>query len=253
MTKKQLDLENGDRSAVIPWAKHWKRVSLQCKFPRSAASLDVPSFTLSSPCIMSGGHPNLSLTERCYVLTRQSSTVEEEGYTRTPETCDAYWQLVQSGEEVVSEEEAASEMEDDEKSPEAENDVVPSDLAVTSPQMTKNTVWSPEEYENLLSLLKEQRAFEEKKGLEPLEGKKFWVQVAESHRESGYDRTFEGCKTFWNKQGRERSGFDERAKFTDASTAQSSISKSNVIESKPASVSAWSSVNGAAEESGKWS
>src|SRR6202044_2421948 len=108
-----------------------------------------------------------------------------------------------------------------------EEDVNPPDLTVTSPQMSKNTVWSPEEYENLLGLLKARRELEEKQGLEQLEGRNLWVDIAQSHKASGYDRTFEGCKTFWNKQGRAKSGFDERAKQTDSTTAQSSTTESN--------------------------
>ena len=178
------------------------------------------------------------------LLTPRSSIVAEEGFEKSPDNCDAYWQLIQSGEEAVS------EMEGDDRSPEVEEDVPTPDLAVTSPQVSKNTIWSLEEYENLLSLLKARRDLEEKNELEPLEGKKFWLDIAQSHRGSGYDRTFEACKTFWNKQGRERSGFDERAKYTDPGAGQSSTTKSNIVELKPSRASSWSMVNGAVEEPG---
>jgi hypothetical protein len=50
MTEEQLELEAADRSATMPWARHWKRVSERLK---------------------------------------------ENGYTRTVDACDAYWNLVQ--------------------------------------------------------------------------------------------------------------------------------------------------------------
>jgi hypothetical protein len=208
MTKKQLDLEKSNSSAIIPWAKHWKKVSLQ---------------------------------------------LEQSGYDRTPDNCAAYWLLVESGEEMISEMEEDEDdqpLEDDRppednQSPGAAENILPSDLAVTSPQTSKASLWSLEEYENLLRLLKARRELEETKELEQLEGKKFWTEIAQSHKNSGYDRSFEACKTFWNKQGRERSGYDERVKpSTSLNTTQSSTTKS-IDESKPSSVSLWSSVNAA--------
>jgi hypothetical protein len=50
MTEEQLELEETDPSAVMSWAKHWKRVSERLK---------------------------------------------ENGYTRSVDACDAYWNLVQ--------------------------------------------------------------------------------------------------------------------------------------------------------------
>ena len=212
MTKKQLDVEKSNSSAIIPWAKHWKKVSLQ---------------------------------------------LEESGYDRTPDNCAAYWLLVESGEELVSEMEEDEEDQppEDNQSLEADENMLPSDLAVTSPQTSKASLWSLEEYENLLGLLKARRELEETKKLEQLEGKKFWTEIAQSHKNNGYDRSFEACKTFWNKQGRERSGYDERVKpSTNSSSIQSSTTKSNGAESKPSSMSLWSSVNATEfEEPSKYS
>lgn len=171
-----------------------------------------------------------------------SLQLREEGYERTPDNCSAYWDLVETDWDLVETgAEIASEIEGEDEDDRSE-DVVPSDLAVTSPQTSKTSLWSPEEYENLFGLLKARRELEEKKGLEQLEGKKLWTEISESHKSSGYDRTFEGCRTFWFKQGRERSGWDEREKLA---TARKSIAKSKASP-------LWSSVNGSGvEESSK--
>lgn len=186
MTKKQLDLEQTDPSAVIPWAKHWKKVSLQ---------------------------------------------LDESGYDRTPDKCEAYWLLVESSAEI--EIELGSEMEeaeadDDDQSPEAddrvddEEDNLPSGLGVISSQAASSfSIWSLEEYENLLRLLKARRELEETQGLETLLGFKFWREISRLHRASGFDRTVEACKTFWRKQGRDRSGYNERVNSSCTSTKSS--------------------------------
>jgi hypothetical protein len=183
MTKNQLDLETANPSAVIPWAKHWKKVSLQ---------------------------------------------LEENGYDRTPDNCAAYWLLVENDAQTASEMEEEDEDEDD-KTPEADSKsdneaMLPSGLAVTSPQASsKTSIWSAEEFENLLRLLRARRELEESRGLELLSGLKLWTEIAQSHRESGFDRTLEACKTFWNKQGRERSGYDERVKLSSTSSTLSHV------------------------------
>ena len=172
-----------------------------------------------------------------------SLQLEEQGYDRTVDNCVAYWDLVEnveSGSDIDGEDE-----DEGHRSPESE-DVRSSDLAVTSPQVSKTSLWSPDEYENLFGLLKARRELEEKKGLEHLEGKKLWTEIAESHKRSGYDRSFEACRTFWFKQGRERSGWDEREKPTNQNV-QPSTAKASGAESN-----SWSSINGSGvQESSK--
>jgi hypothetical protein len=234
MTKNQLDIEKQDQSNVIPWAKHWKRVSLQ---------------------------------------------LDESGYVRTPDNCAAYWLLVENdvigdasglgGEEDEDDEDQSLR---DDQSP-AVNDgtnekSIP--LAAASPQTPSKTLslWSLEEYENLMRLLKGRRQLEADQGLEMLTGSKLWIEITQLHKASGFDRSWEACKTFWSKQGRDRSGYDERVKLsptmpsipptiqpiaesntTNSSTKSSANSSTN--PSKPSSLSSlWSTVNEAeAEES----
>ena len=187
MTKKQLDLEKVDRSNVIPWATHWKRVSLQ---------------------------------------------LEESGYDRTPDNCASYWQLIENGSEPDV---SASEMEDEaDENEDDENHALEVEvgergvgdfpaLAASRPQSSsKTSSWSVEEYENLLALLKRRRELEEKNGLERTSAVKMWTDIARLHMESGYDRSMDACKSFWNYQGRDRSGFDERVERTNSSRTNSS-------------------------------
>lgn len=189
LTKKQLDLEKADQSNVIPWAKHWKKVSLQ---------------------------------------------LDESGYVRTPDNCAAYWLLIENdviddslglGDDASAMDDAEDDLPADDTNEDAKD--LHSHLAVTSPQMSKVNppVWSPEEYESLLRLLKERRQLEADQGLEMLTGSKLWIEITQSHKANGFDRSYEACKTFWNKQGRDRSGYDERIK-PSPSISRSAVSSS---------------------------
>ena len=222
MTKKQLELEEADPANVIPWPKHWKKVSLQ---------------------------------------------LDESGYVRTPNNCDAYWQLVEND---VMEDPSGLGGEDDgalddvdeggerpEAKPRVDNEeVLPSRLGVASPQASSKTgLWSLEEYESLLSLLRARRQLEAREGLEILTGTRLWIEITRSHQANGFDRSWEACKTFWNRQGRQRSGYNERVDVSPKSSIQSTIqpisepvatnssTSSNATSNPPSLSSLWSPVN----------
>lgn len=212
MTKKQLELEEADPANVIPWPKHWKKVSLQ---------------------------------------------LDESGYVRTPNNCDAYWQLVEN--DVMEDpsglggedDGALDDVDEGGESPEAkarvenEEEAPASGLAVASPQASSKTgMWSLEEYECLLSLLKARRQLEARERLEILIGSRFWTEISRSHQANGFDRSWEACKTFWSRQGRQRSGYDERVEHSAKSGIQSTIqpiSESSATNSSTSSNAAPSS------------
>jgi hypothetical protein len=198
MTEDQLELEKVDSSSIIPWPRHWKKVSHQ---------------------------------------------LEENGYTRSPEACAAYWTLVQNNSAHAAA--PASGTDTDGQSWEAHGGINDEDYLLvalgdtSTQQSTKVQLWTDEEHENLLRILKARRELEEDNEVEKLSGLQLWTFVSQLHQQSGFDRTWEACKTYWQNAGRSRSGFDERAKPSSKIGTEGRL-----FESKPSSVSSlWSPVN----------
>jgi hypothetical protein len=198
MTEKQLELEKVNPLSIIPWARHWKKVSLQ---------------------------------------------LEEHGYTRSSEACAAYWELLEDNPEHAAGLE--SEISVDDQSCGAiggiDNDgevFLPAAAGETSTQKsTKVHLWTNEEHENLFRLLAARRELEEKNGLEKLSGLKLWTEIAKSHQQSGFDRTWEACNIYWSIYGSSQSGFDERSKPSGNAGTESTTSKPSSLSSL------WSPVN----------
>jgi hypothetical protein len=193
MTEDQLELEKVDPSSIIPWPRHWKRVSHQ---------------------------------------------LQENGYTRSPEACAAYWILVQNNSAHAAA--PASETDADGQPWEEHGGIDDEDYLVvalgdtSTQQSTKLHLWTDDEHENLLRILKASRD-----GVEKLSGHQLWTFVSQLHQQSGFDRTWEACETYWQNGGRSRSGFDERAK-----PSSNAGTESRLFESKQSSVSSiWSPVN----------
>lgn len=195
MTAKQLQLEKADPSAIIPWARHWTKVSLQ---------------------------------------------LEEHGYTRSSEACAAYWELIEDNPEHALRLESqingdnqpwgAIEEEDD-------GDDSGDTAKQQKQKSTKVYPWTNEEHENLFRLLMARRELEEKSGLERLSGIKLWTHIAQSHQKSGFDRSWEECKTYCSNYGGLQSGFDEGSKTSANAGTESTASNSSTLSSL------WSPVN----------
>jgi len=145
LTNEQLDLEKKDASKVIPWAKHWVNVSdrLHKKgYSRTAAAClgywkrtvgaQKANEKAAGPRWDDAEHQILlGMTEDQLVLEetdptavmswakhwkRVSERLKENGFTRSVDACDAYWNLVQDKSPLAAG--AGDDLDDDSLSPE---------------------------------------------------------------------------------------------------------------------------------------
>jgi hypothetical protein len=166
--------------------------------------------------------------------------LKEQGYDRTLDNCRAYWDLINGENGAIGS--GIDGDNDDDRSSEFE-DVLPSGRAVTFERAPQRH-WSQDEYENLFATLRQHRELEEDLGLEPLRGQTLWTAIAAKHKENGYDRSYEGCRNFWQRQGRERSGWDESRHFDDRRKRTNQNIHSSTAKPSTAKSKSWSSVNG---------
>jgi hypothetical protein len=245
MVDEQVELEKQDVSNVMSWASLFKICSARLQqhgYERTHSACYM--FYIRTPLEGDEGEahrdtatPDLGDNGPTAAMSPSESSqpvplpLQESGWNKTPVDSSAYWGQFETSAEITSELNEGNP-DDDEQTPEIDGmiandeDHLPPDLVATS--------WSPEEFENLFRLVKE-RCETDKTGVSEFQ---FWNGIADWHRECGFDRTLEACETFWNKRGREWSGYDEQAKLATKSglpNAESRASSSTPTDSSSSS------------------
>jgi hypothetical protein len=271
MTNDQIELEAEDASKMISWAEHWKQVPLRlqehgynrtpnaCRgYWKRVIESQKAKEQAAGPRWDDSEHQILvGVTEEQLKLEKADPSsiipwpqhwkkvtlyLQENGYTRSADSCAAYWMLVQNNSAHAAG--SGSGIDSEGLTWEANgidnDDYPPLALGDTSTQRSvKFKPWTNEEYENLLGHLRARRELEENNRVEKLSGLKLWTIISQLHQQSGFDRTWEACKTYWQNNGRSRSGFDERRRSYSKGGTESRLSKS-----KSSSISSsWSPVN----------
>lgn len=240
-TNKQLALEAQDKSFVIPWAKHWQRVSSSLqengysRTPVACAgywkrTIDAqkadeeaagPKWGDSEHELLIGMTEDQIASETANpaaILTwpqhwkQVSLRLKERGYARSVDMCAAYWRMVETNSLLVARGRARSEarsMED-----QAEMDCDSGSEKETPRKSSKARPWTKSEHDNLARLLKARRNFEEQHDDEELSGAKLWALIARQHQHNGYNRTWEACKRHWHSYERPQSRSKERTTWS---------------------------------------
>lgn len=269
-TNKQLALEAQDKSFVIPWAKHWQRVSSSLqengynRTPSACAgywkrTIDAQKADEEAAGPKWGDSEHeilLSMTEDqiasetanpAAILTwpqhwkQVSLRLKERGYTRSVDMCAAYWRMVETNSQLVARGSARSEAQSIEDQAEIESET--NGEKETPRKSSKVQHWTNSEHDNLARLLKARRDFEERHDEDELSGAKLWVLIARQHQQNGYNRTWEACKRHWHayerpqSRSKERTMWPSRASMSVDESHQSNISSTwspaNDLEDEP--------------------
>ena len=190
MTEDQLELERADPFAIIPWAQHWKKVSLRLHENGYDRSADACS---------------------AYWILAQHNTAHA---ARSSSVADA-----------ESQEEATGGVDDGEHLPAAR--VGASSLAADL-QSARSKLWYRDEHQILLGILKSHGHFAERGPVENISDIQFWTQIAEAHQQYGFDRTWEACKIYWEAFCRSRDGFNSRPGYPSKPGTEGRLSESKL-------------------------
>jgi hypothetical protein len=143
---------------------------------------------------------------------RVSQSLSEKGYTRSLESCQAYWNLIplDSLEPTENSSSGASNSSqpcngNDEANGSKEK--LASNLG-PSPAQKPDKPWSSRESESFLRLMMQHPEMEHRGGLDELSDMKLWSSISESHRKCGFNRSWEDCQTYWASHGTDLEAFN---------------------------------------------
>ena len=273
LTNEQIQIEREDRSKEISWSRHWKNVSSDLEkhgYKRTAPACQgywkrtleaqKANEAAAGPRWDDSEHRILvDMTEQQLELERSdplliipwprhwksvSQRLKDNGYSRSVEACSAYWILVQTTSSNVDG--TGTDVEGD--SVEEEYDYVMDNgsgeegsSSKTSARVpTRGFPWTNAETENIAKLLRARYLLEDEYGAEKLPEAKHWTLIAMLHQQSGYSRTGEDCRAYWQRYNEGLQSIAVERQEPPARSAPESISGA----SKSTSVSSiWSPVN----------
>ena len=262
-TNTQIEIEAKDKSKEISWSRHWQKVSSilhQHGYSRTAVAcqgywkrvveIHKANEQAAGPRWADSEHQILvEITEEQLerekadpstvvswptLWRRVSLRLKEEGYSRSVNACAAYWNLLQNEAPL----DTVSEVDLEAPSLEEINDGTEGDCR--APEMSQT--WTTAEHESLAAAIVKARQENEEaiaKIGEDFVGVKLWLIIAQSHRDNGFRRDWEACKTYWKDWENSSASSNVRP---DSHLKVSSGNTSTKLNSSSIS-SAWSAIN----------